>query len=357
MARLGWVPLRRWREAGILLIALLGVGGLVLLDSNASGASLYAPLPLLLWAAVRFGPGGTSAAVLTVAMLAITGTLGERGPFVTQSPEDGLLQLQLFLFVVSVPLLLLSALLQEQRRTADELRASQRQYRTIVEDQTELICRFRTDGTLTFVNGAFGRAMGRAPEELLGSFFWSFVPPEPRDAQSGLLAGLTPGSPLLTWEQRLMGGPRRQPLGTVARAALFDDAGRVVDYQAVGRDITERKRAEEEHATAGVAAGACGGAARSRSSQGRIPGDAGARAAKSAGADRDGGGDPAPRPLERRAHRLRPRHHRAADRPARAPRGRSPGRCAHHQRFDPAPDGDGRPRRASFRALSKSAGR
>ena len=52
------------------------------------------------------------AAVLTVAILAITGTLGERGPFVTQSPEDGLLQLQLFLFVVSVPLLLLSALLQ-----------------------------------------------------------------------------------------------------------------------------------------------------------------------------------------------------------------------------------------------------
>ena len=76
VAKLGWVPLHRWREAGILLIALLGVGGLVLLDSNASGASLYAPLPLLLWAAVRFGPGGTSAAVLTVAILAITGTLG-----------------------------------------------------------------------------------------------------------------------------------------------------------------------------------------------------------------------------------------------------------------------------------------
>ncbi len=248
VARSVWVPLHRWREAGILLIALLGVGGLVLLDSNASGASLYAPLPLLLWAAVRFGPGGTSAAVLTVAILAITGTIGERGPFVTQSPEDGLLQLQLFLFVVSVPLLLLSALLQEQRRTADELRASQQQYRTIVEDQTELICRFRPDGTLTFVNGAFGRAMGRAPEDLLGSFFWSFVPPEPRDAQTGLLAGLTPASPLLTWEQRLLGGPVGNRWEQWRVRALFADSGRVVDYQAVGRDITERKRAEEEHA-------------------------------------------------------------------------------------------------------------
>ena len=168
--------------------------------AGVAGSECFRRQPVCAAAAAALGrrplrSGRTSAALLTVAILAITGTLGERGPFVMQSPEDGLLQLQLFLFVVSVPLLLLSALLQEQRRTADELRASQQQYRTIVEDQTELICRFRPDGTLTFVNGAFGRAMGRAPEELLGSFFWSLVPPERRDAQSGSLAGLTPASP------------------------------------------------------------------------------------------------------------------------------------------------------------------
>ena len=240
--------LRRWREAAVLLFSLLAVGALVLLAPNTSGVSLYAPLPLLLWAAVRFGPGGTSAALLMVTALALIGTLGERGPFITRSPADGLLQLQLFLFVVSVPLLLLSALLQEQRRTADELRASQLQYRTIVEDQTELICRFRPDGTLTFVNGAFGRAMGRPPRELTGSFFWSFVPPEPREAQTKLLASLTPDQPLLSWEHRLVSAPGENRWEQWRVRAMFDDRGQVLDYQAVGRDITERKRAEEEHA-------------------------------------------------------------------------------------------------------------
>jgi len=239
--------LRRWHEASVLIFSLLAAGALVLLAPNTSGTSLYAPLPLLLWAAVRFGPGGTSAALLMVSAMTIIGTLDERGPFITPSPSDGLLQLQLFLFVISVPLLLLSALLREQRRTADELRASQQQYRTIVEDQTELICRFRPDGALTFVNGAFGRALGRPPQDLMGAFFWSFVPPDARDT-SKLLASLTPDQPLLTWEHRLVTNAGENRWEQWRVRAMFDRRGQVLDYQAVGRDITERKRAEEEHA-------------------------------------------------------------------------------------------------------------
>jgi two-component system CheB/CheR fusion protein len=239
--------LRRWREVVGLALGLAVLGAAMLLAPNSIGVTLYAPLPLLLWAAVRFGPGGTSTVMLVVTLVAIVDILGERGPFVAQSVADGLLELQLFLFVIAVPLLLLSALLQEQRRTAEELRASKDQYRTVGEDQTELICRFRPDGALTFVNGAFCRAMGRTAPELLGNFFWTFVPSEPRDAQTGLLAGLTPEQPLLTWEHRLgAGGDSRWEQWRIR--STFDGAGRVLDYQAVGRDISERKRAEEEHA-------------------------------------------------------------------------------------------------------------
>src|SRR5262249_34823170 len=77
---------RRWREAGALLLGLLALAAAVLLEPRTIGASLYAPLPLMLWAAVRFGPGGTSVAILSVAVLAIVGVLGHRGPFVTNSP-------------------------------------------------------------------------------------------------------------------------------------------------------------------------------------------------------------------------------------------------------------------------------
>ena len=47
------------------------------------------------------------------------------------------------------------------------VRRSEKKYRTIVEDQTELICRFLPDGTLTFVNEVYCRYFNKKPEELL----------------------------------------------------------------------------------------------------------------------------------------------------------------------------------------------
>jgi PAS domain S-box-containing protein len=234
-------------EAAVLSVALFWVGHSVLEPNALSAtlpAALYAPLPLLLWAAVRFGRRGTCATLLIVAFQAIDGALDGRGPFATRSPADNLFHLQLFLFVISVPLLLLSALVQEQRRTAEALRASQRQYRAVVEDQTELVCRFRPDGTLTFVNGAFARSATRLANELVGTSFWALLPAERRDEGQRLIDALDASCPVATWEHAVEnGGDARWEQWRVR--ALFDDRGRVVDYQGVGRDITERKRAEE----------------------------------------------------------------------------------------------------------------
>jgi PAS domain S-box-containing protein len=204
-------------------------------------------LLLLLWAAVRFGPLGTSASVLLVTSMAIWGKLRGYGPFATQAPDIDLMHLQLFLFTRSVPLLLLSALIQEQRRTAQALRASKEQHRAAVEDLTEPICRFQPDGRLTFVNGACGRALGQPPETLIGRDFWSLMPAGAQAAHGDALNGLHPERPVATWEQERP----RQTGGSLWEQwrvrALFDDQRRIVDFQALGLDLTERKRAEQEH--------------------------------------------------------------------------------------------------------------
>jgi PAS domain-containing protein len=68
---------------------------------------------------------------------------------------------------------------EEERRTNEQaLRFSEARYRAVVEDQTELICRFLPDGTYTFVNDAYCRYFQRSREQLLGGSFWSFIPPE-----------------------------------------------------------------------------------------------------------------------------------------------------------------------------------
>jgi two-component system sensor histidine kinase UhpB len=84
--------------------------------SEAFPALLYTPLPLLLWAAVRFGPGGTGWSVLLVATVASWNALEGRGPFTSRSPVDDVVSLQLFLLATSIPLLFLSAVIQERNR-------------------------------------------------------------------------------------------------------------------------------------------------------------------------------------------------------------------------------------------------
>ena len=125
------------------------------------------------------------------------------------------------------------------------LRASEGKYRAVVEDQTELVCRFGPGRLLTFVNAAYCRYVGKTAEQLLGTPFMAAAPEAERAAGAGPFHALTAADPSATCEHRTV-----QPDGKVCwhqwtRRALYDAEGRLLEYQAVGRDITERKRAEE----------------------------------------------------------------------------------------------------------------
>jgi PAS domain S-box-containing protein len=91
---------------------------------NTTPALLYAPIPLLVWAAVRFGLGGISISMLIVAFLAISGTMRGRGPFLADTPAENALALQLFLLVTATPLMLLAVVIDEERRSEEALRES-----------------------------------------------------------------------------------------------------------------------------------------------------------------------------------------------------------------------------------------
>jgi len=194
---------------------------------------MFAPLSLLLWSAVRFGPGGLGLHLLAVALVTVLNTGAVEAP-------------QAFLLAISVPLMLLAALVRQHAQVAASLRHSQAQYRSVVEDQTELICRFLADGTYTFVNDAYCRYFERSsPDELIGQKFWQFLPEAAQAPTRAHLASITPDHPVKTIEHQVTvpGGEVRWHQWT--DRAFFDERGRIVEYQAVGRDITERKRAED----------------------------------------------------------------------------------------------------------------
>src|SRR5262245_40217439 len=97
---------------------------------------IYLPFPLLLWAAVRFGPRGVSSALSLIAAFAIWNMELGRGPFSALLPGGNLLSLQLFLCVISIPLLCLAVLLQERQRVEESLRETTAQLAR-TEDRSE----------------------------------------------------------------------------------------------------------------------------------------------------------------------------------------------------------------------------
>ncbi|MFA7149097.1 MAG: PAS domain S-box protein, partial [Syntrophomonadaceae bacterium] len=128
----------------------------------------------------------------------------------------------------------------------EALAISEARYRGIVEDQTELICRFLPGGELTFVNETYCRYFGKKRRELLGKDFRISFLEEDLPLVESEIARLSYRNPVTTIEHRVIleGGETRWQQWT--HRALYNEKGLLVDYQSVGRDITERKEAEEQ---------------------------------------------------------------------------------------------------------------
>jgi len=135
---------------------------------------------------------------------------------------------------------------EQLRRTLDELRISEQRYRNVVEDQSEMIVRWRPDGTRTFVNEAYCRYFGQRREQLLGVSFMRLIAPEDRQAVLAKVARLSRENPVAIDEHRVI-----RPDGSIgyqqwSDRALYDAEGRLIEYQSVGRDVTQARLEQEQ---------------------------------------------------------------------------------------------------------------
>ncbi len=128
----------------------------------------------------------------------------------------------------------------ERRRTLDALARSEAQYRAVVEDQTELICRFRPDGVVTFANEAYGRYFGVARAAAPGSSFFANLKEEDAAALREALESLAPDHPVTTVRSSYISPERGERVLSWSFRVIADEAGRAAEIQAVGRDITDR---------------------------------------------------------------------------------------------------------------------
>ncbi|MBI3151234.1 MAG: PAS domain S-box protein [Chloroflexi bacterium] len=134
-----------------------------------------------------------------------------------------------------------------ERKAAEEaLKESEERYRNIVEDMPAMVCRFKADGVLTFINSFYCEYFNMPHDELLGSNLFLLVPEAEKELVREKYLSLNKEKPFITYEYKTTDGNGRVCWQRWTDRALFNDKGEIVEYQSVGEDITERKEAEQQ---------------------------------------------------------------------------------------------------------------
>ena len=135
--------------------------------------------------------------------------------------------------------------LTERKQAEEALQESEKRYRAVVESQIEMICRFLSDGTITFVNNAYCNFFDKNQEELIGQKFMPLISEEDQEKVFKNIASLNPSAPIITHEHRVLNANGKIFWHKWTNRAIFNDQGKLLEYQGVGWDITERVHAEE----------------------------------------------------------------------------------------------------------------
>jgi len=251
-AILGWFG--KWRiqdresltnflEAAALIAGLIVVGYFALAAPArySSPTLLYALVPFLLWAALRFGTTGVSSSAIAIAFVAMWGAAHGRGPFIGSKSFNTVPSFQLFLFSTAAPFMVLAAIVEEKKQASDQL------FRSIFENAQIGIGVFKIDSKEHVSNRALHEMLGYSAEELSGVEQWDrIVPEEERDPCARRYAELVQGKKENDeYEQHFIHREGGVLLGNSRFRLLRDSAGQPKYVVALTEDITERKLSQE----------------------------------------------------------------------------------------------------------------
>jgi PAS domain S-box-containing protein len=246
---------RAYQVEFAVLITGLGLLGYVTFTASESSASpllLSSVVPFLLWAALRFGSRGTSSAVIVVTFLSIWAAVHGRGPFVERGPLSSMLSLQLFLILAATSFMVLAALVEERKRTEDELREIEARFHLAA--QAGRMYAYEWDATTDMVTRSEGclniLGLSSSEAQLTRQQFSAKVHPDDRALFVSADRDVTPENRTSKISYRVIRSDGSVVWVERNACAFFDEQGRLQRMVGMVADITERKRAEE--ALAGV---------------------------------------------------------------------------------------------------------
>lgn len=156
-----------------------------------------------------------------------------------------ILSVSLFVLFISLATAQTFGALRARTRLERLLTQSEHKHRALVEEQTELVSQVSVEGTLAYVNPAYAKYFGHAPNELVGASLYEFVAPCDRDAlEEHFRTVLQTGAPLTNENRVKLPDGQERWIAWTNRRQVGEDGNFLV--HSVGRDLTERKALEEK---------------------------------------------------------------------------------------------------------------
>jgi PAS domain S-box-containing protein len=229
----------------IVSLTALGFSGRVL-NIETFPAILYLPLPILLWASVRFGPRGIFSSSVFVTIVYIWSGSHGYGPFIMHSAAENVFNLQIFLGITLTPLLFLSALIEEHRQSEKHTRESEQRFRDLTESTSDWVWEVDREGVYTYCSPKVTELLGYEPKEIIGKTPFDFMPSEEANRVSDIFYSFVSSQqPFVSLENSNVHKNGNLVVMETSGVPIFTDDGELLGYRGIDRDITERKRAEE----------------------------------------------------------------------------------------------------------------
>ena len=239
-------PQWRYVEFGLLMAGVVVAGFMAFGREAPVPTLLYAPLPFLLWAAVRFEVGVLSLSLLVAAYLAFLNTSSGQGPFATQSAAENALSLQLFLITIFLPLVFLAGLISERRDKESALRESEARYRALVMASANMVWRANAKGEGFFVTPGWHDLTGQSEDEASNFGWLKALHPEDQERSERLWKQAMTQKRRYENEFRVRARNGSYRHFHVQAVPIVAPDSRVNEWVGAAGDITERKEAALE---------------------------------------------------------------------------------------------------------------
>ncbi len=133
----------------------------------------------------------------------------------------------------------------DEKNFSEKLFNNQRFFKTIIEDQSELICRIKPDGSVSFINTAFAKYFGVSPDNCQKHLLAGIFPEKDFSRILKLLHCIRPPKHFVNYEQRIQLEKSRVKILHWTIRAIYDKDDTAEEYQLVGRDVTEIEESRE----------------------------------------------------------------------------------------------------------------